>query len=1199
MRLLQHISYSFFVAVLLSCIAIPVNTLRALQGIPPPTPFSSASRTSTSTAEEYAFTRIGLEQGLSQNSVYALIQDKRGFIWIGTQDGINKYDGYSFISFRNTSGGNIVGSSTRINTGGQVSTMRGTLPNAWVERMVRDKFDNLWISSNGGGLGYIQRDSNTALLMPMLSDASAASQNINAPVLRSSFVTALYPDNAGRMWIGTDKGLHYIDTLQAHYRSTKGNRANVAIRFAPGGLKNPIVRDALAGEITALSGDRFGRMWVAAGSRLFCFDTHLTDKPLDRFQELCITELVLKERFSQPTQAARLENGPPVPFTRQNVIQSLFADSLGRLWIGTLGKGLWLYNPTTGHIRNFPFSPARNDAPYRINTLSGRSIYCFATDERGFLWVGTDNGVNIFSQDIYTFRDTADVRIAVCRSVPQMPQSLSDNAVRSLLCDASGTMWVGTLTGGMSVWNPLKERFGRYSPQIGNAPFLPYRVVRCFYEENDSTLWIGTDDGLVRWNHVTKAYTQLPMVTKDGYGLQSGRVWSIERDSAGVFWFCTDGGGLHRYNPRKGLFTVFQHNPDDSASLCHNRLRTMTMDKSGGFWLGTISGLDYFHPGRKQWRHFRHDPHNPNSISNDRIQAFLQDGDSVLWVATSLGLNRFHLRTQTWKRYFHDSTSGSLTNSWVKHIMRDREGSIWLATVDGISRYNPQHDTFENYGTENGLTNHYVYGIIEDSQGFLWMGTDGGLARFDKQNGAFRMYDAADGLQSNEFNTNAFYRLQSGVVLFGGVNGMNMFHPAKLTDRTYMPPVVLTAIKVFNVERSFDADISSLEEIVLSHRDRLLEFDFAALDFANIDRVRYAYMMEGIDREFVSFGTRHFATYTNLPAGEYTLRVRATNADGVWNAQELRLRVIIIPPFWETWWFRSAIILAISGMIWWSVRLRLRRIARRNTLLKEEVRKRTQELEASNRELAWSNKRLQELNSEKNAILGIAAHDLKTPLSTMLTLTELVENDHNTLSSEELHHFNSLMRQSANRMMSLIKQLLNMNMIDEGKLNLTLEAVEVNPIVNASCADAEALARPKNLAFHVNKPNETYYILADQSAYMQIIENLLSNAVKYSPLSKNIWTDLNIITKGEQEYVCFSVRDEGIGLTDDDKKRLFGKFARLSARPTGGEHSTGLGLSIVKKLVEAMNGEIWCESEHRKGATFFVAFPRIEKPADT
>ena len=260
MRLLQHISYFLLAAVLLYCLGISVYTLCAFQGIPPPSPFSSTSRTSSSTAEEYAFTRIGLEQGLSQNSVYALIQDKRGFIWIGTQDGINKYDGYSFISFRNTSAGNIVGSSTRVNGNGHISTIRGTLPNAWVERMVRDKFNNIWISSNGGGLGYIQRDSNTALLMPMLSDASAASQNINAPVLRSSFVTALYPDNAGRMWIGTDKGLHYIDTLKPYYRSTKGNRADVPIRFAAGILQSPIVRNALAGEITALAGDRFGRM---------------------------------------------------------------------------------------------------------------------------------------------------------------------------------------------------------------------------------------------------------------------------------------------------------------------------------------------------------------------------------------------------------------------------------------------------------------------------------------------------------------------------------------------------------------------------------------------------------------------------------------------------------------------------------------------------------------------------------------------------------------------------------------------------------------------------------------------------------------------------------------------------------------------------------------------------------------------------
>ncbi|MCU0424803.1 MAG: ATP-binding protein [Candidatus Kapabacteria bacterium] len=1181
-------------AICLCGLGLCVFSLSALQGIPQPTPTTNTPRTSTATAEDYMFTRIGLEQGLSQNSVYSLHQDKRGFIWIGTQDGINKFDGYTFIAYRNASAGNIIGSSLRTSaTNNAVNSMRGALPNAWIERIIRDKYDNLWISSNGGGLGVIHRDSNVALLMPMLSDAGAASNKGNASVLRSSFVTGLYNDNAGRLWIGTDKGLQCIDTVQPLYHATANNRANVKIRFIADDLRNAALKNVLSGEIRAITGDRFGRLWIAAGNQIFCFDVHPSEQAIERFQEFFITELPLHSTSQTPQTPHQIRNQLPTDFPRQTVIQSLFADSLGRLWIGTLGKGLLLYNPQSHHLRTFPYSSSRDDSPYRINTISGRSVYCFATDERGFLWVGTDNGINIFSQDIYTLRDTANVRIAVCRSVPQIPQSLSDNAVRSLLCDASGTMWVGTLTGGMSLWNPLKERFGRYSPQLGNASFLPYRVVRCFYEENDSTLWIGTDDGVVRWNHVNKNFTQLPLVAKDGYGLQSGRVWAIDRDSAGIFWFCTDGGGLHRYDPRKGSFTVFQNNPNDSASLGNNRVRTMVCDAHGGFWLGTIGGLEYFHPVRKQWRHFRHNPLNPNSISNDRIQWLLLDNDTTLWVATSLGLNKFNPQTQVWKRYFHDSTSSSIANSWVKHIMRDREGNLWAATIDGISRYNSQTDSFENYGVQNGLTNQYVYGILEDSTGTLWMGTDGGLARFDKQNGAFRMYDAADGLQSKEFNTNAFYRMKSGVLLFGGVNGMNMFHPSRLGDRTFMPPVVLTAIKIFNVERSFGMDISALTEITLSHRDRLLEFDFAALDYANIERVQYAYMMEGIDREFVSFGTRHFATYTNLPAGEYTFRVRATNADGIWNAQELTLRVIIVPPFWETWWFRLAIFLVFCGVIWGSVRLRLKRSARRNALLREEVRKRTQELEASNQELAWSNERLQELNNEKNAILGIAAHDLKTPLATMLTLTELVENDRNTLSSEELHHFNSLMRQSANRMMSLITQLLNMNMIDEGKLNLSLETIEVNPIISALCADAEALARPKNLTFHITKPQENYHICADHSAYMQIIENLLSNAIKYSPLSKNIWVELGIITKERSEYVCFSVRDEGIGLTEDDKKRLFGKFARLSARPTGGEHSTGLGLSIVKKLVEAMNGEIWCESEHRKGATFFVAFPCI------
>lgn len=1155
--ILKYIARVNAVAAIAFLVIFIPHRIIALQGIlSQPT----APRTSASTAEEYAFVRIGLEQGLSQSSVYAITQDTKGFLWIGTQDGINKYDGYKFIASRS------IENSMSFGNG-----LRGTLPSGWITQIVRDKFDNLWVSSNGGGLSHIQRDSNRATLMPLLTDARVLAPSANphpVSVLRSGFVMALAADNRGRLWIGTDKGLHCIDTVKPSYTQA----ATAPIRYIPATLHDDSTRQALSGEITALVNDADGHLWIGTQHGFFCHTPDMTKKNSFTLEEIALPE-AKKGKIA---------------------VQALFADSLGCVWIGTQGSGLVRYNPRTRQTRVFAYAPQRNDAPRRFNTLSGSNIFCFSTDERGFLWVGTDNGVNIISSNVHRMTDSADVEVVICRSVPQMPLSLGDNAVRSLYCDASGTMWVGTLTAGMSVWNPLRQRFGRYSPDIGNATFLPYRVVRSFYEESDSVLWVGTDDGLVRWNHRAKTYSQLPVVAKDGYGLQSGRVWTINRDSTGAFWFGTDGGGLHRYDPKKRTFTVFQHNPNDSSTLCNNRLRAATWDNNGCLWIGTLGGLDYFNPRTSTFTHFRHDPQNPQSMSHDRVQAVFCDVDSTVWIGTSFGLNRFDPKRNRWKRYFHDSTVTSLPNNWVKHIMRDSDGILWLATVSGFCRYNPAQDNFTVYGLQHGLTNEYMYGIVEDAKGFLWMGTDKGLARFDKQSGTFRMYETADGLQSNEFNTNAFYRTSQGYLLFGGVNGMNMFRPDMLTARTFAPTVVLTAVKVFNTERMFDTDVAELRELILSHNDRLIELNFAALDFANIERVQYAYMMEGIDKEFVSFGTRNFATYTNLPAGEYTFRVRATNADGVWNARELHLRLVVIPPFWETWWFRSGIILFLCGLAFGGVQMRLRGIAKRNSLLQEEVRKRTQELQESNQELAWSNERLHELNKEKNAILGITAHDLKTPLATVLTLTELVENDHNTLSREELYHFTSLIHQSANRMMALIKQLLNMNMIDEGKLNLSVEIIEVNHLITKLIADVESLARPKNLVILFEEPALTYFVGADPNAYMQIIENLLSNALKYSPLGKRIWVELGTMQFEDGEYVCCCVRDEGNGLTDDDKKRLFGKFARLSARPTGGEHSTGLGLSIVKKLVEAMNGKIWCESEHRRGAAFSVAFPRIQ-----
>lgn len=903
-------------------ISYPAHAFQAMLSQP------TAPRTSHSTAQEYAFMRIGLEQGLSQSSVYAIAQDAKGLLWIGTQDGINKYDGYTFTASRSAD-----------NSLSRTTTIRGGLPSGWITRIVRDRFDNLWVGSNGGGLSHIQRDSNRATPMPMLTDARAIAPGENLaslPVLQSGFVTALLSDNRGRLWIGTDHGLHCIDTLKSSYM-----QASVpSIRYVPASVNDKTTSKILSGEITALATDRLGRVWIGTRNGFFCHRPEIANQKIGNNNASTpnASDFVVEEVFL------------PQAKNKKIAVQALFTDTLMRVWVGTQGNGLMLHNPRTHQTRVFAYTPQNNDAPHRLNTLSGSNIFCFATDERGFLWIGTDNGVNIISRNINAMPDSADAEVVVCRSVSQVSLSLSDNAVRSLYCDASGTVWVGTLTAGMSVWNPLRQRFGRYSPDIGNAQFLPYRVVRSFYEESDSVLWVGTDDGLVRWNHRTKSYTQLPIAQKDGYGLQSGRVWTINRDGSGTFWFGTDGGGLHRYDPKKRTFTVFQHNPDDSTTLCNNRVRAATWDANGCLWLATVDGLDYFDTRTTTFTHFRHDRQNPASISNDRVQAILCDADSVVWVATSLGLNRFDRKHNRWKRYFHDSSAKSLPNSWVKHIMRDGQGTMWLTTVSGICRYNPEDDNFTVYGAQNGLTNEYVYGIVEDAKGLLWMGTDRGLARFDKHNGVFRMYEAADGLQSNEFNTNAFCRMADGTLLFGGVNGINMFRPEMLVERTFMPPIVLTAVKIFNADRAFETDVASLTELVLSHRDRLVELNFAALDFANIERVQYAYMMEGIDKEFVSFGTRNFATYTNLPAGEYTFCVRATNADGVWNAQELRLRVIVVPPFWETWWFRSGFLLLLSGLVWGGVQMRLHGIARRNNLLTEEVRKRTRELEESNQE---------------------------------------------------------------------------------------------------------------------------------------------------------------------------------------------------------------------------------------------------------
>jgi signal transduction histidine kinase len=426
-------------------------------------------------------------------------------------------------------------------------------------------------------------------------------------------------------------------------------------------------------------------------------------------------------------------------------------------------------------------------------------------------------------------------------------------------------------------------------------------VVWSIEEGNDGSLWIGTSQGLDRFEPGTgRVAAHYPTVP----------VFVIEQDAEGFLWFGTWGAGLGRLDPQGEQLVFYQHDPDDPDSLGDGGVIAIVQDRNGRLWIGTFNGgLNRFDPETERFIHYRNDLDDPNTLSSNTVLAIHEDRDGILWIATGGG---------------------------------------------GLNRFDPTSGTFAAYREKDGLPNDTVYGILEDDPQVgaggsnLWLSTNRGLSRFNPQTGEFRNYDVGDGLQSNEFNQNAYLKSRSGEMFFGGINGFNAFYPDQVQDNPNVPPVVLTSLTQGGEEVQLGTTVESARDLTLRWPRNFFEFEFAALNYAQPEENRYAYMLDGFDPRWIETGARRFGQYTNLPGGTYTLRVRGSNNDGLWNEDGRALKVTVVPPFWQTLWFRGGVALVLLLGIIGGYRLRIRSIEARSRELEAQVADRTRELAALN-----------------------------------------------------------------------------------------------------------------------------------------------------------------------------------------------------------------------------------------------------------
>ena len=823
-------------------------------------------------------------------------------------------------------------------------------------------------------------------------------------------VHAIVQDHHGLMWFGTRDGLHRYDG----YETT----SFVPDPSDPTSLSNSTVR--------AIYEDREHRLWVGTDSGLDRFDprtegfSHYTHDPSNPESLSHNSVRVLYEDSSRTLWVGtnggglsrlkadgtfeRIIHNPANPKSlSSDRIRAIFEGRDGTLWIGTDGGGL---ERTDSEGRRFDHYRHEPDASTSLSSDRVQSLY---EDDEGVLWVGThESGLNRFDSASGTF-----VRF---RHDPDLPESLTDDSVTAMRQDSRGTFWIAT-DGGLCEWQRRESRCRSYLHDTSDPVSLSDNRVTALMEDRGSVLWVGTERGLDSWSLATGSFA-LYRHDEGGANEPSGNiVFSFAEDRNDGIWIGTYDGGLSRLDRRTELFTHYRAANEDPSRHADERITSLLVDSESSLWVGTFQdGLERYDPETKRSEHYRHDPNDANTLSwngvtcifedsrgdlwigthrggvnklqrkkgtfiryttentnlsDNRISAIVEGEDGVLWIATDGGgLNRFDPSDASFSHFRHDSKDAtSLASDNVRVLYRDRKSRLWIGTRDGgLNRWDAvtrraHRGEFRRYTTKDGLPSSVINGILEDDAGLLWISTNRGISKFDPEREAFKNYGEDDGLQGKEFQHGAAYRAADGEMFFGGPDGFNGFWPDEIKDNQQAPPVALRAFLKFNESVDLGQPITDVRKIELTHKDYVVAFEFAALDYTEPEKNRYMYQLEGFDEDWIEAGDLRRATYTNLEPREYTFRVKAANSDGVWNDGGLAIQVNVIPPPWRTWWAYMIYGLSSVALVYAYTRVQARKLEREaeyNRKLELQVAARTEELADRNQELEAFNEKLEE-----------------------------------------------------------------------------------------------------------------------------------------------------------------------------------------------------------------------------------------------
>jgi ligand-binding sensor domain-containing protein/signal transduction histidine kinase len=848
--------------------------LSVTAALPENTPVQAAKLLSASPPANIRFGRLTTQEGLSQSAVHCMLQDSQGFMWFGTEDGLNRYDGYTFQVFRPS------------------PDDYHSISDIWINAIFEDSLGYIWVGTQQGGLN--RYDPRTGHFIHYLNDPLVQNS------LSSNTVNAIQEDDDGNLWVGTDKGLDRFESATGTFKHFFLNPADID---AP-----------LDESITTIVKASNGILWIGTA-----------DNGLRRFHP---TTGSYRSYTHDPNASTTISD---------NRVNAIVEDRNGSLWIAT-ENGLNLFDWETELFFHYHHT-------IRATSIASNHIFSLHLDNEGNLWIGTDNGLDFFDRQTRSFIHY--------RHDVSSQTSLSNDTVLSIYEDRGGILWFGTYGGGLNVYDQIQDMFQYF--YHSNAPnSLSGNVIFPIYAAPDGIVWIGTfGEGLNRFDPAGGTFTAYQHSPEDPNSIQNDTIWSLLLDHAGDLWIGTS-SGLDRLDLDTGVFQHFQNIAGDMTSITRGEVYAIFEDSRQQLWVGTRFGLNLYDPQTGAFEWFTHIASDPSSLSHNHVTTITEDTNGMLWIGTfGGGLNRLNPKTGLFTSYRHDPEDRiSIGSNSILSIYQDSQETIWIGTFGGgLSRYDVETDTFDNFTTSDGLPNNVVYGILEDETGCLWLSTNYGLSRFDPLTLTFQNFTASDGLQGNEFSMHAYALSPDGKMYFGGINGITAFDPSQIVQRDYIPPIVLLSFTQDGKALQSNVPVEQMQEITLRWPQNGFEFEFAALSYGQSQQNQYAYMLENFDEEWLYVGTERQGRYTNLPGGDYVLRLKASNSDGVWNEEGISIAINIVPPFWQTTLFRVLAVLGLLGLAVVTYQVRVNNVKARSLELERMVRERTLALEKRTQEV--------------------------------------------------------------------------------------------------------------------------------------------------------------------------------------------------------------------------------------------------------